>query len=222
MTLREELAALGSFYDVSVDDILRMHGSALDRYAEWVLGRDDFALVTLGDVASLCELTPGPAAMRLARAASEWPSAVTGIKLEPGGHRAPTLYIRTVCNWSDGLAWLAADGNIDAATLSRLPRSRALYGLGFQGDVIKTYALAPGGFVSYRLDNCGLHQEYKDYRADVPWHEIDWPDVRWSAIAALGHSLGFRVAGHVGVTSSAELKIYVERTGAIATDRSLA
>jgi hypothetical protein len=222
MTPREELAALGTFYNVPVDDILRTHGAALDRYAEWVLGRDDFALVTLGDAASLCELAPGVAAMRLARAAARWPSAITGIKLEPAGHRAPTLYIRTVCDWQDGVAWLAADASIDTTTLSRLPRARTLYGLGFQDDVIKTYALAPAGFVSYRLDNRGLHQAHKDYRADVPWHEIDWPDTRWAAIAALGRSLGFRVAGHVGVTPSAELKIYVERTGAIATDRSLA
>lgn len=221
MTPREELAALGAFYGIPIDHIGASHGPALDRYAEWVLGRDDFALVTLGDVATLCRDAPGPAAARLARAAERWPAAITGIKLEPSTRRDPTLYIRTVCEWPDGLAWLARE--IDASILERVPRARTLYGLGFQGPVIKTYALAPDGFVSYRIDETGVRSEHKHYRADVPWNEIAWPDPRWHAIAGLGRSLGFRTAGHVGVTSSAhELKIYVERAGALATDRSLA
>jgi hypothetical protein len=221
MTPREELAALGAFYGVSVDAVAATCGDALDRYAEWVLGRDDFALVTLGDVPALCRLARAPASTRLARAAARWPAAITGIKLELGGQREPTLYIRTTCPWHEAVDWLG--GEVDAAIVERIPQARAAYGLGFQGDVIKTYALTADGFVSYRVDAHGVHDEHKDYRAEVPWAEIAWPDARWQAIGALGRSLAFRTAGHVGVLSSAhELKVYVERIGAIATDRSLA
>ena len=46
----DELIALGAFYGVDVDGVHRArHGPALERYAEWVLARDVFALVTLGE-----------------------------------------------------------------------------------------------------------------------------------------------------------------------------
>jgi hypothetical protein len=220
VTPREELAALGAFYGVRVDDVIAAHERSLDRYTEWVLGRDDFALVTLGDVPSLCALAAPPAAARLQRATTRWPHAVSGVKLEPCARREPTLYIRTTCPWDEALEWLG--GEVPNAEC--IPRARTLYGLGFQGETIKTYALTDDGFVSYRVDARGVHEEHKDYQADVPWSEIQWPDARWQAIGALGRKLGFRIAGHVGVLSTAahDLKVYVERTGAIATDRSLA
>jgi hypothetical protein len=96
-----------------------------------------------------------------------------------------------------------------------------MYGLGFQGELVKTYALAPGGFVSYRLTDGELLRKHKDYRADVAWSAIAWPDPRWAAIGELGRALGFETAGHVGLVGHTR-KIYVERTGAIVTDRSLA
>ena len=217
MTPVDELVALGRFYGVAVDDLIAVHGPALDRYAEWVLGRDAFAIVTLGEVTTLAPLGSATAAARFRAAAARWPDAITGIKLGP--QEEPTLYIRPVCPWDEGVAWLA--GEIGAVA-TRIPPSRTLYGLGFQGELVKTYALAPGGFVSYRIAGDELQREHKAYRADVAWDAIDWPDPRWTEIAALGRTLGFRNAGHVGETSDGERKIYVERVGGIPTDRSVA
>jgi hypothetical protein len=195
-----ELAALGAFYGIGVAAI---DVAPLERYAEWVLGRDAFAVVTLGPVA-------GPARA----AAAHWPAAITGIKRELGTTLEPTYYVRTVCPWADGVAWLGP-------VAARIPPARTLYGLGFQGDVIKSYALTADGFISYRLAGDEILAEPKAYRAEVAWQDIAWPDPRWAAIGALGRTLGFRSAGHVGHLHGA-MKIYVERTGAIATDRSFA
>lgn len=200
MSPAQELAALAAFYGI---DVTAIDPAPLEHYAEWVLGRDSFAVVTLGAVA-------GPARA----AAAHWPAAITGVKHELGSALAPTYYVRTVCPWADGVAWLGA-----AAT--QIPPARTLYGLGFQGDVVKTYALADDGFVSYRIAGDEVLAEPKAYRADVAWDDIAWPDARWTAIGALGRTLGFRTAGHVGQLHG-EMKIYVERIGAIATDRSLA
>jgi hypothetical protein len=219
VTVVEELAALGAFYGVAVDDFIAVHGPALARYAEWVLARDAFAVVTLGEAATLARLGSPASASRLISAAARWPDAITGIKLDPTGREEPTLYVRALCPWTEGIAWLEREVGPVAA---RIPPSRTLYGLGFQGDVIKTYALAADGFVSFRIAGETLRREHKDYRADVAWDAIDWPDRRWTAVATLGRALGFRTAGHVGESSGGERKIYVERVGAIPTDRSVA
>jgi hypothetical protein len=210
----EELAALGAFYRVPVQALITRHGAALARYAEWVLARHTFAPVTLGEVDELAPLGSTVAQARFRSAAARWPEAVAGIKLEA----EPTLYVRSVCPWDEGVAWLR-DMGLD---VSALPRARTLYGLGFQGDVIKTYSLCDDGFVSWRLDASGLLREHKEYRADVDWRDIAWPDARWAEIGELGRRLGFRAAGHVGKSSDGEMKVYVERAGAIATDRTLA
>ncbi|MDQ3336574.1 MAG: hypothetical protein M4D80_15510 [Myxococcota bacterium] len=219
MTPALELAALGRFYGVAVDDFITVHGPALTRYAEWVLARDAFAVVTLGDAASIARFGSPTAAARLRDAVARWPDAITGIKLDPTGREEPTLYVRPLCPWDEGVAWLEREVG---GVATRIPPSRTLYGLGFQGDLVKTYALAPDGFVSYRIAGDELYREHKDYRADVAWDTIDWPDDRWTAIGALGRVLGFRNAGHVGETSGGERKLYVERVGGIPTDRSVA
>lgn len=226
MTPAGELTALGAFYGIDVASVIARDRAALDRYAEWVLGRDTFAVVTLGPCAEL-------ASPRFRAAAARWPSAITGVKHELGaralehsqsagsgvrcrGRRLiePTYYVRTLCPWAEGVAWLGP-------AAARIPAARTLYGLGFQGDVVKTYALTDDGFVSYRLVGDEVLAEPKAYRADVAWDAIAWPDPRWATIGALGRTLGFRTAGHVGHLHGA-MKVYVERTGAIATDRSLA
>jgi hypothetical protein len=215
-----ELRALGAFYGTAVDGVLLRHGAALDRYAEWVLGRDGFALVTLGDAASLAAEGSATAAARFLGAAARFPAAILGAKIDPRRHDEPTLYVRTVCPWDDGIAWLSRALELD---LSRVPPARTLYGLGFQGEIVKTYSLAGDGFVSWRLDRGGLLGEHKEYRAEVEWSAIRWPDARWAQVGDLGRALGFRTAGHVGTSSgSGELKVYVERVGAIPTDRSFA
>jgi hypothetical protein len=202
-----ELIALGAFYGIDVAGTLERDGAALERYAESVLGRDAFAVVTL-------EPRPELGSPRFRDAAARWPAAITGVKRELGSSIEPTYYVRTLCPWAEGVAWLGA-----AAT--RIPSARTLYGLGFQGDVVKTYALTDEGFVSYRLAGNEILAEPKEYRADVAWDAIVWPDPRWAEIGELGRTLGFRTAGHVGQLHGA-MKVYVERTGAIATDRSFA
>ncbi len=224
MNPEEELTALGAFYGVPVDEVVARHGAALRRYSEWVLGRTSLAVVTLGDVQTLAPLGSPTAAARFAGAAARWPHAHTGVKLAAAPASAPrqepTLYVRCVCPWDEALAWLHDQVGAAAA---QIPRSRTLYGFGFQGAIIKTYALVNGGFVSWRLDDNGVRREHKDYRADVDWAAIDWPDAQWAAVGALGRRLGFQTAGHVGWDSAAhEQKIYVERVGGIVTDRSLA
>jgi hypothetical protein len=207
VTLAGELTALGAFYGIDVAGVLASDRTALERYAEWVLGRDAFAVVTLGPRAEL-----GSAQFRAA--AARWPAAITGVKRELGAAIEPTYYVRTLCPWAEGVAWLGP-------AAARIPPARTLYGLGFQGDVVKTYALTDDGFVSYRLAGDEVLAEPKEYRANVAWDAIAWPDPRWVAIGELGRALGFRTAGHVGHHGGA-LKVYVERTGAIATDRSFA
>ena len=220
MTAIDELVALGAFYSSAVDAVIAEHGVSLGRYAEWVLGRDGFALVTLGEAAQLAKRGSATSARRLHAAAAHWPTAITGIKLAPGCREEPTLYVRPVCPWQEGIAWLERE---IGSVAMRIPPARTLYGLGFQGELVKTYALSPDGFVSWRVEGGALAREHKDYRADVAWDDIVWPDAKWRAIGVLGHALGFRSVGHVGRSSgTGEMKIYVERVGAIATDRSLA
>src|SRR5262249_55584051 len=69
-----ELRALGAFYGTPVDDLLARHGAALDAYAEWVLGRDGFAVVTLGNASAIADLGGEPARGRLLRAAARSPA----------------------------------------------------------------------------------------------------------------------------------------------------
>lgn len=218
----DELGALGAFYGLPVVDLLDRHGDALERYAEWVLERDTFSLVTLGRPAELMALVEAPAKERFERAMAAWPRAVAGIKLDTAGRQAPTLYVRTVCPWAEGIAWLTSEMGPAARTI---PAARTLYGLGLQGELVKTYALSPGGFVSWRLGQGAVAPalEHKDYRADVGWDDIAWPDAQWRAVGEVGHRLGFQTAHHLARhASTGELKVYVERRGGIPTDRSLA
>jgi hypothetical protein len=215
-----ELRALGAFYGVPVSALAARHGDALERYAEWVLERDGFSVVTLAPPADLIPAAGSRARRRLERAAAAWPSAITGIKVDAAGRREPTAYVRTVCPWDEGIVWLAREIGPEAY---EIPPARTLYGLGFQAEVVKTYALSPEGFVSWRVGTGSPAREHKDYRAEVPWTDMVWPDARWQAVGEVGQRLGFRMAGHVGRhASTGELKVYVERRGGIPTDRSLA
>ncbi|HSC87424.1 MAG TPA: hypothetical protein VLC09_09155 [Polyangiaceae bacterium] len=219
MTPTSELRELGAFYGVDVRRWATAFGPSLDGYAEWVLGRQAFSFVTLGPAAMLAAAVDLPARQRFQRAAAKWPEAITGIKLDTSERRAPTVYVRCVCPWAEGLAWLSAEFG---ASAQDVPPARTLYGLGFQGAVVKTYALTPSGFVSWRLGAPSATLQQKDYQADVPWSDIAWPDEGWRGVAELGRHLGFEVAGHVGRRRDVdEFTIYVERRGGIATDRSL-
>ena len=221
MSPADELAALADHYGLDPRPAWARLAPALARYTEWVLGRDGLAVVTLGEPGALAGwvAAEGPALPAFQAAASAWPDAITGIKLDLSGTEPPTLYVRTRCPWAEGLRWLLGRG----LPALDLPPARTLYGLGFQGEVVKVYTLSPDGFLSWRLDAGGVHPEHKAYRAEVPWAEIDWPDARWAALGALGARLGFETAGHVGARSdTGERKLYVERRGGLPTDRSLA
>lgn len=216
----EELRALAQVYGLDCEARIAQIEPWLGRYAEWVLGRESLAVVTLAPPEVLAMWAGGGAATeRLLEAARRWPAAITGIKLDLGGLEAPTLYVRTMTPWAEGLFWLLQRG----LPALEVPAARTLYGLGFQGEVVKTYSLAPDGFVSWRLDRLGCHPEHKTYKAEVPWRELRWPDERWASIGALGEALGFAVAGHVGERSDTlERKVYVERVGGIPTDHRAA
>jgi hypothetical protein len=214
-----ELGALAAFYGIWIAPFAERYTEALARYAEWVLERDSFSFVTLGPPADL-PVASQHQKLRFERAVSQWPSAITGIKVDAVGQREPTLYVRCVCPWDQGIAWLAREVGSKAY---EIPSARTLYGLGFQGNLIKTYSLASQGFISWRVDERVAALERKEYRAEVPWGEISWPDARWRDLGELGTRLGFHTAGHVGRhASTGELKVYVERRGGIPTDNSLA
>jgi hypothetical protein len=194
----EELAVLGRFYGLDVDAVGVRLAPSLEAYAEWVLDCDGFAVVTLGDAGTVAPFATGAAADRLRASAVRWPDAVTGVKLDLGARHPPTVYIRPTCPWEEGVRFLAGIG-IDVRAL---PAARTLYGLGFQGGLVKTYALCSDGFVSWRIDTDGLRPEHKRYRAEVPWDGITWPDPCWERVGALGRQLGFRTAGHVAASSA--------------------
>jgi hypothetical protein len=211
----DELAELARFYGLEAS-LPAALAPGLDTYAEWVLDPAGCAVVTLGPAEILAGFAPAPARARFLAAHARWPSAITGIKLDLAARAAPTVYVRATCPWAEGAAFLA-DIGLDPGAL---PAARTLYGLGFQADVVKTYALAPGGFVSWRLDAGGLLPAHKAYRADVPWDAIAWPDARAAEIGRVGQALGFTAAGHVA-HGAGGWKVYVERRGGIPTDRSL-
>lgn len=215
-----EFTALCAFYGLPASPLLERHGANLETYAEWVLDAEGFAFVTLAAAADLAGLAEEPAAGRFARAAGRWSEAITGTKIDVAGRVPPTLYVRAVCPWDEGAAWLEHElGGLPPD----LPRTRTFYGVGFQGHRSKIYALAPEGFVSWRIEDAtGSVAGSKRYTAEVPWATIPRPDARWRALGELGERLGFQTAGHVGFdASTGARKLYVERRGAIPTDRSL-
>jgi len=122
------------------------------------------------------------------------------------------------------------------ALRARLAGTEVLYGLGLHDEdgqlQVKTYTLATvdvdgrrePGFVSWRLRAGRLTSEVKRYVPEVPWREIACDGDRWARLLDLGRELGFLSAGHVAITEidgrPTELKLYVERVGAVPTDWS--
>jgi hypothetical protein len=174
------------------------------------------------------------------------PDRMVGLKLPVSARRVPTptptptLYVRAMipCAEAERLcASMPALRGFAPALAGALRGHDTLYGIGVcdvGGDVaLKTYAIedvaigatrAPG-FVSYRITGSGVLRETKRYLPDVELGAAVLPSARWRKIVSFAESrLGWTRAGHFGVVDRPgeppELKLYVERIGAIPTDFS--
>jgi hypothetical protein len=206
-------------------------------------GVGDDARAGLATAASRFGAPPAVVAAFVACAAA-FPDRMLGLKIELGPRAdGPTLYVRTMAPVEHALGFLASLATVAPAVpaLRRaLEPSRTLYGLGFFGQDgelgVKTYtiddvagdptasraACAPG-FRSLRVVSGRMSAETKRYLPDVPWGDIVPPTQRWRAVADVARAaLGCDQAAHFGIASAdgrpPELKLYVERVGAIATD----
>ena len=178
-----------------------------------------------------------------AACAAAFPSVMLGVKVCLGGANGgpapsapPTLYVRTLAPREEVLRFLAAIPHTALAldTLAAaLAGSGTIYGLGFSshGEALatKTYTIgevaplgteARPGFVSYRVVRGALSKETKRYVPDVAWNDLP----AWAKDAAEAKA---RVAcdrvGHLGViegADGAQVKLYLERIGAIPSDFS--
>ena len=136
MTPCDELAALGAFYNIDVTSTIAAHAAALDRYAEWVLGHDDLALVTLGSADALCSLpSVAPiAAARLRAAVAQWPGASL-FWASPPDEKQGRFAVYSIPQ-NCGIQYLAgyegpnaqADDNADYGNLSGTPAGAANHG----------------------------------------------------------------------------------------------
>lgn len=202
----------------------------------------------VGNASSLSSIAARFGALPEAMAAFEacaaaFPDRMLGLKLELGPTAdGPTLYVRTMTEMESGLGFLASLPRAAAgvpALRDALVANRTLYGLGFSGAdslVVKTYTIddvggdsgagrseAAPGFRSLRLDGGTISAESKRYLPDVAWRDIVPPTPRWRTVVDFASgALGWRLAGHFGLASrngrAPELKLYVERIGAIPTD----
>jgi hypothetical protein len=226
------------------EEALAVLAPHLEGYAELVVAEHGLEVIT-GGIGSalateLARLAAGRGAPRAATdafvsCAHAFPERMLGLKLCFGPpHASPTLYVRTlapragVIDFVRGLPGIAPA----AAALDRaLADNTTVYGLGFsaqQGElVLKTYTIADvsalgseerPGFVSYRVAAGELRRETKRYLPDLPWNELPpwYRDVRQ-------HVPSERV-GHLGVVevegSPPDVKLYLERIGAITSDFS--
>lgn len=221
----------------------------LGGYAELVVAERGVEIITGGVGASVAEALAGiaascgaPAATREAflACAAAFPSVMLGVKVCLGTRSTPfvppTLYVRTFAPRARVLRFLASipeTAPAQRALADALAGSATIYGLGFssQGDALatKTYTIgevaplgteARPGFVSYRVVGGVLSKETKRYLPDLAWQDVP----AWAKDAAEARS---RVAcdrvGHLGVIEGpqgAQVKLYLERIGAIPSDFS--
>lgn len=242
----DEVRRLARFQGVGsreVEPVLSALAPHLDTYAEVVITEQGLELITGGigsvpaaQLAALAERFGAP--NETARAWSECiaahPTRMLGLKVCLGPDAAPpSLYVRTMCPTGEGLKWLA--GRIATTPLAdALSDNQTLYGLGFtsrHGEcTIKTYTIGrledgTVGFNSSRVTPSGMVREHKRYWPAVPWSELPLTAWRWRRLVRFAADvLGYDVAGHFATTEREgapdELKLYVERVGAIPTDRT--
>lgn len=249
MNTHDEIRALArtqGLADDVVDSLLDDLSPHLDAYTELVLTVDGLEVITGGRgprvAAALARLAArhgaSTATVSTFRALqARWPLVMLGLKLELGPRASsPTLYLRTKDAVDVVLDALHDHVEIPDGLRACLDGSRVLYGLGFHDEdgvpQVKTYTLgavevegrSEPGFVSWRLRAGRLSQEVKRYVPEVPWREITGDGDRWARLLDTGRELGFLKAGHVAITEvdgrATELKLYIERVGAVPTDWS--
>ena len=182
--------------------------------------------------------------VRFFRAVAEaCPDVMVGVKVPfTSSHSAPTsptAYVRTALAKDDArqvlkraaarAGWSFQPGDV----VDEHPSCDTLYGIGVVDDdgapMLKTYVLQEVGddvaFVSLRLNAAGLHHAHKEYAADVEVKTLQASPLWGAALTWMQGALGIDTVGHVGREVCAHRadrwKIYVERIGRIATDRSL-
>lgn len=244
----EEVRALGQTQAVRPDELERALEDLaphLASYAEVVLTEGGLELITGGTgaavaagLARIADTHGAVASERFLRCQEWFPDRMLGLKLCVGhAASAPTLYVRTMAPVTEVLDLVAALPHHRAAVpaLAReLSQNRILYGLGFgkasSGEpLLKTYTLADvsacglskrPGFVSLRASGARVEREAKRYLPDLAWGELPEADhlARLRSLIPVDH------VGHLGVIErpgrAPEIKIYVERVGAIASDWS--
>lgn len=221
----------------------------LGGYAELVVAERGIEIITGGvgasvaeELAAIAASSGAPAATREAflACAAAFPSVMLGVKVCLGAPRGPfappTLYVRTLAPRERVLGFLATIPEIAPALdalRAALAESATIYGLGFssQGNALatKTYTIgevaplgaeARPGFVSFRVVRGTLSKETKRYLPDLAWHDVP----AWAKGAAEVKSLvGCDRVGHLGViegSEGAQVKLYLERIGAIPSDFS--
>lgn len=244
----DELYALGQAQSIPRAELERALADLaphLASYTEVVLTERGLELIVGGkgqavatDLARIADAHGVAASGRFRRCHERYPDRMMGLKLCLGPTApAPTLYVRTMAPVAEVLDLVAAlpEHREAVPELARqLAQNQILYGLGFGGahsgtPLLKTYTLAdvsllglPArvGFVSLRASADVVEREVKRYLPDLAFRDLPAA----SAFAHLGPLLAAGRIDHVGVIECSghepEVKLYLERVGAIASDWS--
>jgi hypothetical protein len=208
--------------------------------------KEDHAAAALGSIARRHgALEPVIEAFLACDAA--FPGRMLGLKVCFGPDAsAPTLYHRMMAPKEEVFAFLASvqpAASAVPALRRALAASRLVYGLAFipvgsevglkvytigdvRSDLADVASAAPkseDGFVSFRVAHGRANVEIKHYLTDVPWDDLRVDGDRWPALIAFARSsLGYEKAAYLGLLEvegqTPELKLYVERIGAIPTE----
>ncbi|GAC1394813.1 MAG: hypothetical protein NVSMB47_04630 [Polyangiales bacterium] len=245
-----EARALGALRGVSGDPFeraltaLEVH---FQRYAELVVTESGIELITGGvgpsagnALASIAvEHGASPAATRAFLACAQaFGARMLGLKLCFGSRPStPTLYVRLRAPKSETMRFLAEIEEVAPALPAlecALVDNDTIYGLGFfdrDGALaLKTYSLAGvtldgsavrPGFVSFRVAGGQIARDVKRYLPDLRWDQLP---VALPGVDQVMARVACERVGHVGVVESEgrapEVKLYLERIGAIPTDHS--
>jgi len=245
----DEIVALASLKGVAaaeLDGAIALLAPHLGVYAELVVTAAGIEIITGGvgnatarDLARIATVAGARTCDAFLACTERFPDRMLGLKLCFGAAASfPTLYLRTLAPRADVLSFVATlpdhAGAVPALSLA-LAGNEVLYGLGFSTTaagqpLLKTYSLddvsalgshAMPGFVSFRAMGAAVAREVKRYLPDLAWSEL--PDgFGYEQVRAL---VGCERVGHLGVVESPgvapQVKLYLERVGAVASDFSL-
>lgn len=239
-----EARALAAWKGVAHDELERALAALepfLGVYAELVVAERGIEIITGGighgvaeELAAIAKARGAPAVTCEAflACAAAFPPVMLGSKVCLGAPSAPTLYVRTLAPREGVLDFLARIPEIVpalGALADALAANATIYGLGFSSRgnalVTKTYTIrdvadARPGFVSYRIVRGELSKETKRYLPDLAWGDVP----AWAKDAAEAKALvACDRVGHLGVIEGEDgpqVKLYLERIGAIPSDFS--